>query len=58
MLARFCVSLTDQIDLITVNNSLRIIPVGKAGLGKDIWTIKFEDITRILYVCSSHLRKC
>lgn len=30
--------------------------VGKAGLGKDIWTLKFDSITRILYVRSASLR--
>ncbi|GLA58428.1 hypothetical protein AtubIFM55763_009445 [Aspergillus tubingensis] len=26
------------------------ILLGKAGLGKDIWTLEFKNITRILYV--------
>lgn len=49
MLAPLCVSI---IPPSTPQNGIDQDSVGKAGLGKDIWTLEFSQITRILYVCS------
>lgn len=48
---RSCVSKIGYITLsFTSANLLTAPPVAKAGLGRDMWTLEFTNITRVFYV--------
>ncbi|KAJ5785295.1 uncharacterized protein N7503_010507 [Penicillium pulvis] len=44
-----CCAVPVNVGSIVRTKSLTVAPVGKAGLGRDMWTLEFTNITRIFY---------